>query len=95
MPATCGLACEVCGFADKGICPVDRCVAGTDPKAPEKQEKFAAAMGHPCAFLDCAITNKVDHCTRCDSFPCKTHYEQGGPYSKQTLDMIKGMLSQK
>ena len=96
MPAACGLACEVCGIQEKGFCPFgDGCVAGTDPKAQEKLEKFKAAMGETCFILECAIKNKVDHCLRCDKFPCEVHYQQGGPFSKQTLDMIKGVLAKK
>jgi hypothetical protein len=91
MPSACGLACEVCGLRDRGLCPIDGCVAGTDPKAAEKLEKFTAAMGHPCPILECAIKNKVDYCTRCDEFPCEVHYQQE-LYSKKLLDMIKGML---
>jgi hypothetical protein len=94
MPATCGLACEVCGFPDKGLCPIDRCVAGTDPRAAEKLERFKTAMGHPCFILDCAIKNNVDHCFRCDKFPCEVHYQQE-IYSHKLLDMIKGMLQKK
>ena len=92
MPATCGLACEVCGFLEKGFCIVgDGCVAGTDAKAPEKLEKFKAAMGHPCLILECAIKNGVDYCFRCDKFPCEVHYQQE-IYSKKLLDIIKDML---
>ena len=94
MPAACGLACEVCGFPDRKLCPIDRCVAGTDPKAPEKLEKFTSAMGHPCLILDCAIKNNIDHCFRCDKFPCEIHYQQE-IYSHKLLDMIKGMLQKK
>lgn len=95
MPAACGLACEVCGFQDKGICFVgDGCVAGTDPKAPEKLERFTAVAGHPCGILECAINKKVDHCLRCDEFPCEVHY-QTELYSHKLLDMIKGMLEKK
>ena len=95
MPGVCGLACEVCGFLEKGICLVgDGCVAGTDPKAPEKLEKFKATMGHPCVFLECAIENKIDHCGRCSKFPCDIHY-QAELYSKKFLDTIKGMLEKK
>ncbi len=89
MPATCGLACEVCGFLAKGICLVDDgCVAGTDEKAPEKADKFKTATGHPCAILECAIKNKVDYCFRCEEFPCEVHYQQE-LYSKKLLNMIK------
>jgi len=94
MPATCGLACEVCGFPDKGLCPINRCVAGTDPEAPEKLERFAAVMGHPCLILECAIKNGVDYCFQCDKFPCEIHYQQE-IYSKKLLDMIKGMLEKR
>jgi len=38
------------------------------------------------------MKNEVDYYTRCDRFRCDVHYEQGGPYSKQTLDMLKGVL---
>lgn len=91
MPSACGLACEVCGFLEKGLCPIDGCVPGTNPKAPEKLEKFKAAMGHPCMILECAIGKQVNHCTRCDDFPCGVHYKQE-IYSHKLLDMIKGML---
>jgi hypothetical protein len=94
MPAACGLACEVCGFPDKKLCPIDRCTAGTDPRAQEKLERFTKAMGHPCLILDCAIKNKVDHCFRCDKFPCEIHYQQE-LYSHKLLDMIKGMKQPK
>jgi len=95
MPSACGIACEVCGLREKGFCLVgDGCVAGTDPKAPEKLERFKAA-GFPCLILECAIKNNVDHCLRCDKFPCDVHYQQGGPFSKQVLDMIKDMLAKK
>jgi len=95
MPGVCGLACEICGFQDKGLCPLgDGCVAGTDPKAPEKQEKFKAAKGNPCFILECAIKNNVGYCFRCDKFPCEVHYQQE-LFSKKLLDMIKGMKSKK
>ena len=96
MPSACGIACEVCGIQEKGLCPFgDGCVAGTDSRAPEKSEKFKAATGHTCLILECAIKNRVDHCLRCDEFPCEVHYQQGGPFSKQTLDMLKGVLGKK
>lgn len=91
MPATCGLACEVCGFPDKGLCPIDRCVPGIDAKALEKLERFTKVMGHPCSILDSAIKNNVDHCFGCDKFPCEIHYQQQ-IYGQKLLDMIKGML---
>jgi len=73
---------------------VDGCVAGTDPKASEKLEKFKAATGSPCKILECAIKNKVDYCSRCDEFPCQVHY-QVEIYSKKLLDYIQGMLGKK
>ena len=91
MPSACGLACEVCRFPEKGLCPIGRCVPGTDARAPEKLEKFNVAMGHPCLILECAIKKKVDHCFRCDEFPCEVHYTQE-IYSDKLLDMIKDML---
>jgi len=51
-------------------------------------------MGHPCSILECAIKKNVDHCFRCDEFPCEVHYRQE-IFSKKLLDMIKGMLAQK
>jgi len=63
----------------------------TDPKAPEKLEKFKEAIGHPRMILECAIGKQVDHCTRCDDFPCEVHYKQE-IYSHKLLNMIKGML---
>ena len=94
MPSACGLACEVCGIREKGFCIVDSCVPGTDPKAPEKAEKFKAAMGQPCLILECAIKNKVDHCSRCSDFPCEVHYQQE-LYSKRLLDTIKFIVGKK
>jgi len=95
MPGVCGLACEVCGWPEKGLCPTGGgCVAGTDSKAPEKLEKFKAAMDHPCVFLECAIENKNDHYGRCSKFPCDVHY-QAELYSKKFLDMVKGMQEKK
>jgi hypothetical protein len=94
MPSACGLACEVCGFQDRGVCPIGGCVSGIDTRAPEKLEKFKAVMGHPCYILECAIKKKVDHCTRCNEFPCEVHYQQQ-IYSAKLLDMIKGMLGKK
>jgi len=94
MPSVCGLACEICGFPEMGLCPINRCVAGTDPEAPEKLERFKAAMGRPCLVLQCAIEKGVDHCFRCDEFPCEVHYKQE-IYSKRLLDMIKGMLERR
>ena len=77
MPATCGLACEVCGFPDKGLCPIGRCVAGTDSQAPQKLERFTAAMGHPCLILQCAIKKGKDYCFQCDEFPCtRTRFDE-------------------
>lgn len=95
MPGACGIACEVCSFPEKGLClTIDRCVPGTDPKAPEKLEKFKAATGHPCPILECAIKKKVDYCGKCDEFPCEVHYK-AEIYSKKLLDLIKGMLEKK
>ena len=94
MPAACGLACEVCGIREKVGCAPDGCVPGTDPKAPEKLEKFKAANGYPCFILECAIKNKVDYCLRCDEFPCEVHYKTG-LFGKGVLDMIKSALEKK
>jgi len=91
MPSACGLACEVCGLREKRFCPCDGCVPGTDRTAPEKLEKFKAATGNPCLILEGAIKRRVDHCTRCDEFPCEVHYQQQ-IYSNKLLDMVKGML---
>jgi len=91
MPSACGLACEVCGLREKGLCIVDHCVPGTDPSAPEKAAKFKAAMGQPCYILECAIQKGVDHCTRCDEFPCDVHYKQE-LYSHKLLNILKMML---
>jgi len=96
MPSACGLACEVCGIRERIGCPSgDGCVPGTDPKATEKLAMFTTATGHPCLILECAIKNNVDYCTRCEKFPCEVHYQQGGPYSKNLLDMLKGILEKR
>jgi hypothetical protein len=72
----------------------DRCVAGIDPRAPEKLERFKAATGNPCLILECAMKNNVDYCFRCEKFPCDIHY-QAELYSHKLLDLIKGMLQKK
>ncbi len=58
MPSACGIACEVCGIREKRGCPFDDYVLGTDPKTPEKLEKFKAAMWHACSMLECATKIK-------------------------------------
>lgn len=90
MPAACGLACEVCGALAAGGCHMGGCVAGTDPKAPEKLEKFKAAYGQPCLILECAINKQQGYCLSCAEFPCDVHYKQE-LFSKKSLDMIKGL----
>jgi hypothetical protein len=90
MPAACGLACEVCGALLSGGCILGGCVAGTDPKAPEKLEKFKAATGQTCLILECAINKNQGYCLSCAEFPCDVHYKQE-LYSKKTLDMIKAI----
>jgi len=96
MPSAWGIACEVCGIKEKRLCPFDNgCVPGTDPKAAEKLERFKGIMGHGCSILECAIENKVDHCLSCDEFTCEVLYQQEGPYTQKTLDMLKDMLSKK
>ena len=91
MPGACGFACEVCVFPDKGICPVDRCVAGTDPQAPKKLERLKSSWKRTCPILECAIDKKVDYCIRCDQFPCEIHYDRG-IFNHNVLDFIKGEL---
>jgi len=93
MPAACGIACEVCGFLVKGVCPIGGCVAGTDERAPEKLEKVKEVIGMPCAVLECAIKNKVDYCLKCEGFPCEIHYREF-PFSKKFLDVMKGAKEQ-
>ena len=95
MPGACGMACEVCAFLKKGICPLDGCVAGTDERAPEKLKKETEALGFSCAILECAMRNKVDYCLSCEEFPCETHYQAGYPYSKEMLDMWKDLKEKK
>ena len=90
MPGACGLACEVCGNLQ--IC--GGCMAGTDPRAPGKLEQIKISTGYPCPMLACAIQKKEDYCLGCTSFPCDTAYLEV-PYSKKTLDMIKGMKGMK
>ncbi|MCK4599970.1 DUF3795 domain-containing protein [Candidatus Bipolaricaulota bacterium] len=79
------------GFWRRGYVLSAAAYQGAIQKAPEKLEKFKEAMGHPCMILECAIGKQVDHCTRCDQFPCEVHYKQE-IYSHKLLNMIKGML---
>ena len=88
MPAACGIACEVCGALEKGIC--HGCAPGTDAKAPEMVE-WLKGMGISCPVLECAIKNKVDHCLRCENLPCDVLYQAEFPYSKNLLDLFKSI----
>ena len=90
MPAVCGLACEICPRLEKGIClcgGVGGCMAGTDPRAPDKLEGFAAKIGYSCPILKCAIEKGVDYCFRCEEFPCETH--DGYIYHESFLDWAR------
>lgn len=91
MPGACGIACEVCGF--KEAC--GGCAAGTAPNAPERSEAIRELMGAPCLVLECAIKNRVDHCLRCDKFPCELLYRWGIPYGKRLLDIFKKFKEEK
>ena len=92
MPSACGFACEVCVFSVKKMCPIDHCVAGTNPKAKEKLERFKAVTKQNCFVLECAIKNKVAHCGQCEKFPCDIHYKQQ-ILSNKMLDLIKAMTA--
>jgi hypothetical protein len=94
MPSVCGMACEICVFSERGMCPVNQCVAGTDPKAPEKLERYKAVTGNPCLILECAIKKNIAYCSRCNEFPCEVHYKKE-LFSKNTLDMLKSILKKK
>lgn len=89
MPGACGIACEVCGLHEKGMCP--GCAPGTDPRAPEFVE-ILKGLGISCPVLECTIKNKVDHCFRCEKFPCDVHYQAEMPYTKKLLDAWKEFL---
>jgi hypothetical protein len=81
----CGVACEVCEFFNKGVCP--GCYPGTDEAAPARLEYFSKV--YRCPALDCAIKKKQDYCISCDKFPCDVHYKNEMPYSKGLLDGLK------
>ena len=85
MPATCGLACEVCKFKER--CG-GGCVPGTDPRAPKRVEQLDKLFAFDCPVLRCAIENKVEYCLNCENFPCDVHYQES-PYSKKWLDSLK------
>jgi hypothetical protein len=83
--AACGMACEICQWFKKGVCP--GCYPGTDPAAPARLEFFSKI--HRCPVLECAIKRKVDYCLNCDKFPCDVLYKSEEPYSKKFLDALK------
>jgi len=87
MPGTCGIACEICALHEKEMCP--GCAPGNDARAPAFVEMLKG-LGISCPVLECAIRNKVDHCFRCEEFPCDLHYQ--GPYTKGILDTWKQFL---
>jgi len=83
----CGIACGVCGFFTKGMCP--GCVAGNDEGASDKLDTQKKNLGFTCPVLECAFSSKVGYCLKdCDKFPCDVLY-QGFPYSKEFLDIFK------
>ncbi len=85
MPGACGIACEVCGLRDQ----CGGCVAGTDPRAPQRQAELRKLMGAPCPALNCAMRKGIDYCLRCPDFPCEVHYKWEIPYSRKLLDLVK------
>ena len=78
----CGMACEVCIFFVKKVCP--GCISGTDEGAPAKFEEIKKD-GFYCPALECAIKNKVAYCLSCDKIPCDALYQGEIPYSRKLL----------
>ena len=85
----CGMACGICAFLAKGVCP--GCCSGTDPNSPAKLEEMIAD-GFPCPALECAIKRKVDYCLNCDKIPCDVLYQGEIPYSRKELTEGLGEL---
>jgi hypothetical protein len=81
----CGMACEICVFYTKGLCP--GCLPGNDPAAPLRLEYFSKV--YRCPALECAIKRNQDYCLNCDKFPCDIHYKNEMPYSRKLLDGLK------
>jgi len=81
----CGVACEICVFYKKGVCP--GCLPGNDEGAPARLEFFSKV--YRCPTMDCAIKRKVDYCLNCDKMPCDILYKDEMPYSRKLLDGLK------
>jgi hypothetical protein len=90
--SACGFPCEVCHIRAKGLCPLDGCVPGTDPRAPEILEKSKETFGRPCPILECAIKNNIHNCWQCEKFPCKIHFDELRIYDKKVLDILEELL---
>lgn len=55
--AYCGLDCEACGYREKTNCPGCRTAAGK-------------MFWGECDLAMCCIDKAIEHCGRCDDFPC-------------------------
>ena len=80
--AACGLSCDACGLAEKGLCTY--CGPGDSAAARIKlEDQRNQTGGLACPVLTCAVMNKIAFCMRdCPEFPCE-HYESpltGHPY---------------
>ncbi len=82
----CGICCTSCGLYTRKIC------LGCD-KTKEGVE-FLKSINANCPVLECAVSNKIDVCSRdCDKFPCRKF--EGWPLGKGWLEMFKVRLKGK
>ena len=56
--AYCGLDCQACDFRAKAKCPGCRAAQGK-------------VFWGECALATCCIAKNLEHCGRCDQFPCE------------------------
>jgi hypothetical protein len=87
MPTgACGINCDVCQLNLLGHC--SSCGPGRSGQAARKSAAQQLLLGHPCAILECARLNHIDHCSRdCPSFPCDNFTDSSYPFGRAFLDM--------
>ena len=94
MPTgACGINCDVCQLNLLGTC--SSCGPGRSDTAARKSAAQVNLLGHPCAILECARLNHIDHCPRdCASFPCANFDGAGYPYGQGFLEMQRRRRAQ-
>ena len=82
----CGINCDACRLSLIGLCST--CGPGTSEEAAKKVAAQTRILGQPCAIVDCACTNQLQHCPRdCRLYPCENFKSGPHPFSEGYLKM--------